>query len=253
MPKPRNGGSMWISLRRAGGIVAHVSMIGAAMSRKAPTISTASASPAITAPSIATIGRARSRSGTSGSGGSWRIRADVVAGLGAVRVHSSQRVDLGALAAVPDRDAGEHLVDRVERELEAGHGAEAPTAAAQRPEQLGLALAVDHPHAPVGRDDLDRQHAVGGQAVAAPEPAQPAAERVADHADVRRGARERGEPELGRRLRRDVHPQRARAHVGATTGGIDADAPQLGRPQQHGAVERPERRGVVAGALDDDA
>ena len=89
--------------------------------------------------------------------------------------------------------AGVSSLDRVELELHRGHDAEAPAAAAQRPEQLGLVVGVGADVAAVGGDELDRGDAVGGEAVLAAEPADAAAERVADDADVRRGAGERGE------------------------------------------------------------
>ena len=52
--------------------------------------------------------------------------------------------------------------------------------------------------AAVGGHELDGDDAVRGQAVAAREPAEAAAEGVADDADVGRGAGEAGEAVLGR-------------------------------------------------------
>ena len=82
-------------------------------------------------------------------------------------------------------------VDRVEVELDCGDRGEAAAAAAQRPEEVGLAVAVGANAAPVGQHGVDREDAVGGQAVRPPEPGQTAAERVTDDADVDRGPGQR--------------------------------------------------------------
>ena len=81
----------------------------------------------------------------------------------------------------------------------ADDGAEVAAAAAQRPEQLGVLVAGGADQLPVGGDELDGEEAVAGEAVAAAEPAEAAAERVADDADVGRGAGQRGEAEPRRR------------------------------------------------------
>jgi hypothetical protein len=86
----------------------------------------------------------------------------------------------------------------VEGDLHRGDDAEVAAAAAQRPEQRGVVLGVDAAELAVGGDDLDRQDAVGGQAVLAREPADAATEAVADDADVGRRAGERREALLGR-------------------------------------------------------
>ena len=69
----------------------------------------------------------------------------------------------------------------------------------------------------VGGDDLDRLDVVGRQPIGAAQPAHPAADRVPDHADVRRGARQRGQAVLGRRLAtsRQTTPASARAILAA--------------------------------------
>ena len=84
-------------------------------------------------------------------------------------------------------------------------------------------VGVDAAQAPVGGHDLDREHAVGGQAVLAGEPAHAAAEAVADHADVGRGAGQRGEAVLGRGLG-DLEPQRAGGDAGAAALDVDLHA-----------------------------
>ena len=171
-----------------------------------------------------------------------------------MRVHSRQRLEhLARALPRPDQRAREHARGRVERELERGHRAEAPAAAAQRPEQLGLALGGRRRRTrPSAVTTSIAEHAVGGEAVAAAEPAQAAAERVADHADVRRGARQRSEPELGRRLR-DVHPQRARPHVGAAARRVDVDAAHARTCAAARCRRAARATRVVPGALYDDA
>jgi hypothetical protein len=91
----------------------------------------------------------------------------------------------------PEHRARVELGHRIERDLHRGDDPEAAAAAAQRPEEVGVVVGVDAAQAPVGGHKLDAQHAVGGQAVGAPEPAHAAAEAVADDADVGRRARQR--------------------------------------------------------------
>ena len=74
----------------------------------------------------------------------------------------------------------------------------------------------------VGGHDLGREDAGRGQAVLARQPADPAAERVADDADVVGGAVERGQP-VRDGGRDDVGPDRA--------GGDARDAGAAGRPR----------------------
>ena len=81
-------GSMWIRLRATGGTWANVSTSGASP-RSGASTAAASATPPATAPSITTIERPRTNSGSSGSGGTCRMRADVVTSSGTVRVHST--------------------------------------------------------------------------------------------------------------------------------------------------------------------
>ena len=99
-----------------------------------------------------------------------------------------------------------------------------------------------------GGDQLGRGDAVGGQPVAAGQPAEPAAEGVPGHPHVRGGARERGQAVLGGR---DGHvlPHRAGLGAGGAGGRVDADPAHPRRPEQHRAVQRFERSGAVAGAL----
>src|SRR5579884_1576494 len=84
---------------------------------------------------------------------------------------------------VPE-DSGVDLADRQQLELERGDDAEAAAASAQRPEPVGLVLAINAQQPAVGGDHLDRVDVVGGEPVLAAHEADTAAERVADDADV---------------------------------------------------------------------
>ena len=107
--------------------------------------------------------------------------------------------------------------------------AEVAAAAAQRPEEVGLALAVDSTQSPVGGHDLDRGHLVGADAVLAAEPREAAAERVADDADVRRGAGERGEAVL-------APPRRPRSRSCRLPARAIIDSGSIGDAAQAGAA-----------------
>ena len=132
----------------------------------------------------------------------------------AVQQRGPRAQDLGGPLEAEEQRARVQLAHGHDRELERGHDPEVPAAAAQRPEQLGLVLGVGAHEVAVGGDELDRGHRVGLQAVLAGQPADPAAERVADDADVRRGAVQAREPEL-RQPRRHVLPARRRADAHA--------------------------------------
>ena len=106
--------------------------------------------------------------------------------------------DLGRALEGEEEDAGVDLGNRVEGELDGGDDAEAPAAAADRPEEIGLVVPVGAYAGGRPRSrSLDGDDAVRGQAVTAGEPAETAAKCVTDDADVVRGAREAGEPVLG--------------------------------------------------------
>ena len=155
---------------------------------------------------------------------------------------------LGVALVRPQQHPREDLVVREQRELHRGHDAEVPAAAAQRPEQVGVDVGGRADELRVRRDQLDRGHGVGGEPVAAGEPAQAAAERVADDADVGRGAREREQPVRGRRLG-DLEPQRAGLDAGGPRLDVDLDAAHPLGGEQDRPLQRAERGRVVAGAL----
>ena len=89
---------------------------------------------------------------------------------------------------------------RDEPELDCGDDPEAAAAAAQRPEEIGLLFTVGADESSVGGHELDRVDVARGESVLAAEPAEAAAEGVADDADVGRGTGERGEAVLCSRL-----------------------------------------------------
>ena len=75
-----------------------------------------------------------------------------------------------------------------------------PSAAAERPEEVGFVVVVGADELAVGGDELDRVDGACGESVLAAEPAEAAAEGVADDADVRGRTGERGEAVLCSRL-----------------------------------------------------
>ena|SRR5215831_12147033 len=71
-----------------------------------------------------------------------------------------------------------------------------PPPPADRPEQVRLVVRAGADEASVRGHEFGCGDAVGGQPAAAGQPAHPAAEGIAGHADVRGGARERGQAVL---------------------------------------------------------
>ena len=121
-------------------------------------------------------------------------RGDVVGDAGGPVAVGAHRV--GAELGREDEGAGVDLGDREQASVQGGDDRVAAAAAAQRPEEVGVVLGVDRARLAVGGDQLDRLHAVAGEAVAAAEPAEAAAEGVAGDADVGRGAGHRAEAVL---------------------------------------------------------
>ena len=92
-------------------------------------------------------------------------------------------------------------------ELERGHDAEVAAAAAQRPEQVRIAVRTGHDTLAGRGDDLGPDQVVAGEARRARQPADPAAERQAADAGVaERPADDREMMRPGRRV--DVLPER---------------------------------------------
>jgi hypothetical protein len=127
-----------------------------------------------------------------------------------------------------------------------------PRATAQRPEQLRVVLGVDVQLLAVAGDDVEGQDRVAAHAEGAREPADAAAERVADEAHVGRGARQRGEAKLGGRCRQ-VDAQRTGLDAGAATLEVDLDVAHQARAEQDRLVDASAGGGIVARALRGDA
>ena len=89
MPGIGSSGSMWIRDRPTGGMSANVSISGPS-ARSGASSSAARSASSTTAPSMITTPRPRRNSGSSGSGGSCMMRAEVVTESGTAAVHSRQ-------------------------------------------------------------------------------------------------------------------------------------------------------------------
>ena len=128
------------------------------------------------------------------------------------------------------------------------HDREAAPAPAERPEQLRLVLCVHPEPAAVGRHDVGSDDALGREAVATGEPADPAAQAVADRPDVGGGAVQ-GDKTVGRRQRTDGAPLRPGLDRGRAAHRVDDHTGEARRVQQDRAIERTERAAAVAATL----
>ena len=137
----------------------------------------------------------------------------------------------------PDEPAGVELRHRVEGDLDLGDDAEAAPAAAQGPEEVGVRLVVGADDVPARGHDLGGEHARRRKPVLATEPADTAAQRIADDTDVRRRAVERGQAVLDGRVD-DVRPDRPGRDTGDARNGVDLDAGHPRRVDEQRAVER---------------
>jgi hypothetical protein len=144
------------------------------------------------------------------------------------------------------------LGGREQLELDRGHDTEASAAAAEGPEEIWLVLAVGAHEPALGGDELDGGDAVRREAPVAGEPAEPAAERVADDADIRRGAVQDDEALLGRRSDQ-LGPDDPRPDAGAPSRGVDRDAAQARRLDEDRIVEGAQGGRAVPGSLRRDA
>jgi hypothetical protein len=109
-------------------------------------------------------------------------RRDRVGNAGGPRLPGLQ--DLGGALLRPEQRARVQLPHGIQGELERGDDPEAAPATAQRPEEVGLVLAIDMEEPAVGGHDVDGKDAVAGEAVAPGEPSQPTAQGVAHHPDL---------------------------------------------------------------------
>ena len=160
--------------------------------------------------------------------------------------------DLGRALEREEQRARVELRCGEQLELERRDDAVVAATAAHGPEQVGLVVVVDAAQLAVGGHDLDGREGVGLEAVLAREPAHAAAERVAGHAHVTRGARERREPGGGGAVGHG-RPAHARAHAGAARGDVDADLLEVVGPDEQRVLEALDRPGVVPRGLGGDA
>ncbi len=207
----------------------------------------------ITAPSMTTSLRPRRNSGTSGVGGSCRIRADVVTSSVASGAHCAQRCrtrsescpvprEQPAYASVIGSSSNSSAVTTPKLPPP-------PRSAQNRSGSLRASTWISSPSA-VTRSAAVMRLAL--QAVAPGEEAQAAAERVPDDADVRGRAVQRREAVLRGGVD-DGLPEDSGLHARASRDRVDLDAVHLRRAQQHRILERALRARVVGAALDGDA
>lgn len=148
----------------------------------------------------------------------------------------------------PEHRARVQLWGRKQLELDRGHNTEAAAPAPDGPEQIGLVISVDSHEPTLGSDQLDCGDAVGREPSAPREPAHAASERIADDANVGRGAMEHHETLRCRGLD-DVGPERSRLDARAMGAGIDLDATHTRRLHEDRVVSDLQRGRSVAGSL----
>ena len=226
-----------------------VSSSGASARSGASTSAPKASSPS-TAPSMMARRRPRISAGIESSSGTSSRRNDVVTSSGASAHHATQRgQDLLDGRPVPGEEAGDDGLERLELELERTDDTERRAAAAERPEQVGVAVGGRPDEGAVGKHDLDCRDGVALQTESPGVPADPATDRVADHADVGGGRVQRGQPVTPAASARSPQstpaPTRAIRRSASMRSSFIADG-----AQQHG-IGQPalQRRGAVAGAL----
>ena len=152
----------------------------------------------------------------------------------------------------PEQDTRVDLGNGEELELDGSHGRDVAAAATDRPEEVGLVLLVDAEVPAVGGDHLGRDDAVAGEPERADHPAEAATERIAEHADVRRGPGQIGETVLASRDREWL-----REHPGldprASSVRVDLDAAHPFRLQEQRVLAPVDGPRVVATGVERDA
>ena len=160
-------------------------------------------------------------------------------GLGDLAEHLEH---LGGALGGPHQASAVQARRGVQVDLDGGDQGEVASAAAQRPEQVGVARGVDPCPAAVGVDDVEGADRVGRPAVGATEPGQAAAQGVADHADAGHAAGQAGQAV---RCRGSLHlfPADSRAEAGGAPVGVHLHAAEAAGAQQDDPV------GVAGGAV----
>ena len=155
----------------------------------------------------------------------------------------------GVVVRVEDEGAGDLGPERVEVELQRRDHADAPAAAADRPEQVLVLIAAGGADHAIGGDDLDRAQVVAAQAVGPHHRPQPAAEGQPGDAGDRHLAAGRGQPvDLGGSV--DLAPGGAGLHVGGAGGRVDVHGPHGGQVDDQAVVADGAAGHLVAAAAD---
>ncbi len=174
-----------------------------------------------------------------------------MAARGAVAFRSRQPRSTGAASSIAKKSSTRcaWAATGLQAELELGHDAEVAAAAAQAPEQLGIAARVDMEPVALGGDQLVRRHVVARQPEPAREPAHPAAERQPADAGVGHVARGRGQSVLHRGVIERAE-QRPALHPRATALRIHADAVHRGQVDRHTTLRDAQPEHAVTAAAD---
>ena len=161
---------------------------------------------------------------------------------------------LGGVGEVVEHRAADDravLADVVAAEGERGDDAEVPAAAAQRPEQVGVRAGAGRHERAVGEDHVGGQQVVDGEAEAAGQVADAAAERQAGDAGGGEEAGRGGHAERDGRVV-DVSPGASGVDADGAVLRVDRGAAQQRQVDDQGVVPYPEARRVVAAAPDRD-
>jgi hypothetical protein len=134
---------------------------------------------------------------------------------------------------------------------EPGDHAEVAAAAAHRPEEVRVMLGVDLEDLAVGGHQLDALDRVDGEPELAAQPADPAAQGDAAHADVRAVA-ERHDQAVGRGGFGQLAGGDPRLHPGDPRGRVDLDGPHGGQVDQQPALGAAVAGQAVPAAADRD-
>jgi hypothetical protein len=131
---------------------------------------------------------------------------------------------LGCVLHGPEHGAGHDLrADRMQSELEVGHDAEVPTAAAHAPEQIRVLVLAGLHELAVGGDDVDGDEVVDAEPVLAHDPADATAESQPGDAGVGDDAGGDGQPE-GLRLTIELAEQHSGLGARPSRFGVDPSA-----------------------------
>ena len=146
--------------------------------------------------------------------------------------------------------AREHVVQRMEPELQAGDDAEVRPGAAHGPEQVGVLDGAGDPSPAVRRHDLDREQAVDRHPMLPDQPADAAAERDPGNADGS-GVPERGHEAMRVGGARVLAGEDAGVGPGRPPDGVDLHVAHRRQVQEERAVARAVAHHAVAAGSND--